>query len=67
MDFLTNLKKKSFKNTIRVANSLDPDQTRCFAGPDMVAIVCKGYQQTTKTATSGKEEYLMIILVYISA
>ena len=29
------LKKKSFRNTIRVSNSLDPDQARRFVGPDL--------------------------------
>ena len=24
-----------FRNTIRVSNSLDPDQARCFVGPDL--------------------------------
>ena len=28
-------KKKSFRNTIRVSNSLDPDQVRRFVGPDL--------------------------------
>ena len=32
---LTFSKQKSFKNTIRVSNSLDPDQTRHFVGPDL--------------------------------
>ena len=27
--------KKSYRNTIRVSNSLDPDQTRHFVGPDL--------------------------------
>ena len=27
--------KNSFRNTIRVANSLDPDQARHFVGPDL--------------------------------
>ena len=27
--------KKSFTNTIRVSNSLDPDQVRHFVGPDL--------------------------------
>ena len=35
--------KKKIRNTIRVLNSLDPDQFQT---------VCKGYQQTTKDATS---------------
>ena len=29
------LKKKYVKNTIRVSNSLDPDQARRFVGPDL--------------------------------
>ena len=28
-------KKKSFRNTIRVSNSLDPNQARHFVGPDL--------------------------------
>ena len=32
---LTFSNKKSFRNTIKVANSLDPDQARCFVGPDL--------------------------------
>ena len=27
--------KKSFRNTFRVSNSLDPDQARCFVKPDL--------------------------------
>ena len=27
--------KNSFRNTIRVSNSVDPDQARHFVGPDM--------------------------------
>ena len=27
--------KNSFKNTIRVSSSLDPDQARHFVGPDL--------------------------------
>ena len=29
------VKKKYFRNTIRVSNSLDPDQARCFGWPDL--------------------------------
>ena len=29
------LSKNSFRNTIRVSNSLDPDQARLFVGPDL--------------------------------
>ena len=37
-DFFHNFvkfKKKSFRNTIRVSNSLDPDQGQQFVGPDL--------------------------------
>ena len=27
--------KNSFRSTIRVSNSLDPDQSWCFVGPDL--------------------------------
>ena len=27
--------KNSFRNIIRVSNSLDPDQAQCFVGPDL--------------------------------
>ena len=40
--------KISFKDTIRVSNSLDPDQTRCFVEPDLGP----NCLQTTKEATS---------------
>ena len=33
--FNINFLENSFKNTIRVSNSLDPDQVRHFVGPDM--------------------------------
>ena len=35
-----------------MSNSLDPNQAPDFVGPDLVQTVCKGYQQTTKVATS---------------
>ena len=39
--------KHSFRNTIRVSNSLDSDQDRYYVGPDL-GQNCKEYQQTTK-------------------
>ena len=39
--------KNSFRNTIRVENSLDPYQARQKLGMIWVQTVCKGYQQTT--------------------
>ena len=44
--------KNSFRFIIRVSNRLDPDQARCFVGPDLGPNYCKGYQQTT---LGGKE------------
>ena len=38
--------KISFRNTIRVANSLDPDQAQHLSGLIWVRTVCKAYQQT---------------------
>ena len=36
-DFFSKLtfSKNSFRDTIRVSNSLDPDQARYFVGPDL--------------------------------
>ena len=52
--------KNSFKNTIRVANILDPDQTCCLAGLILVQTVCKVYQQMVQigkqlTQVPGRE------------
>ena len=33
--FKINFLKNSFRNTIRVSNSLDPDQAQHFVGPDL--------------------------------
>ena len=38
--------KNSFRSTIRVSKSLDPDQARRLSGLIWVQTVCKGYQQT---------------------
>ena len=52
-DFFPNhLFKNSFRNTIKLSNSLDPDQARHLAGLIWVQTVCKRYQQT---ALAGKE------------
>ena len=44
--------KHSIRNTIRVANGLDPGQDRCSVSPDLIlglnCLQTKGYQQTTK-------------------
>ena len=55
VDFYFNFIKKntSFRNTIRVSNSLDPDQSRRFVGPDLGPNGLQSYQQTTNFATSG--------------
>ena len=40
--------KNPFRNTIRVPNSLDPDQARHYVGPDLGPICfAKVHQQTT--------------------
>ena len=36
---------KSFRNTIRLSNGLDPDQYQCSVGPDLSPTVCKGYHR----------------------
>ena len=33
--FKLTISKTSFRNTIRVSNSLDQDQAQCFVGPDL--------------------------------
>ena len=38
----------SLRNTIRVSNNLDPDQTRHFVGSDLASNHCKGYKQTAQ-------------------
>ena len=54
------LKKKSFRKTIRVSNSLDPDQDGRFVGPDLGQTVCKGYQQMKKVPASNKRGNLSV-------
>ena len=46
---------KSFMNTIRVSNSLDPDQDRHCVGPDVCPSCLQSYQQTTKVPLARKE------------
>ena len=41
-----------------MSNGLDPDEERCFVGPDLGLSCCKGYQQTTKDATSKERDIL---------
>ena len=45
--------KNSFRNTIRVSNSLDPDQARHYAGPDLVSNCLQ--KLSADNATRGKE------------
>ena len=56
--------KNSLRNTIRVSNSLNPDQARHFVGHDLGKTVCKGYQQTTKVAAS-KERLIALTYMYL--
>ena len=52
--------KDSFRNTIRVSNSLDPDQDRQNPGPDLET-VCKGHQETIKMATNKKKKMIIFL------
>ena len=53
-----------FFNTIRVSNSLYPDQARHFVAPDLGQNCLQRFQQTTKVAASGKldKNNLLILL-----
>ena len=53
-DFFQNqfFSKNSFRNTIRVSNSLDPDQARHFVGPDLGPTCLQRLSQMTLV---GKE------------
>ena len=55
--FKINLFQNSFRNTIRVSNSLDPDLADILSGLIWIQTVCNGYQQTTLV---GKELILEI-------
>ena len=72
--FFLTFSKKSFQeyhqcvDTISVSNSLNPDQARpiqirpyVLSGLIWVQTVCKGYQQTTKVATSGERINIWLI------
>ena len=45
-------KKKYFKNTIRVSNSLDPDQDRHNVGPDLGPTCLQRLSEMTKVTLS---------------
>ena len=45
-------RKNSFRNTIKVSNSLDPDQARHFVGPDLGPILL---QRLSEDETSRQE------------
>ena len=59
--FKINFFINSFRNTIRVSNSLDPDQELHSVSPDLGQTVCKDYQQTTKIAASN----LLVLILYV--
>ena len=48
--------KKSFRNTIRVSNSLDPDQARHFVELDLGPNCLQRLSGTTKVATGGERD-----------
>ena len=45
-------KKNSFRNTVRVSNSLDPDKNRNFVGPDLDSNCLKRLSADDKVSTS---------------
>ena len=48
------ISKNSFTNTIRVPNSLDPDQVRRFVGPDLGLNCLQRLSADDKIITSGE-------------
>ena len=52
--------RKKLSITIRVSTSLDQDQARCFAGPDLGPNCLQSYQQTTQAG-----EQLLVIFVIL--
>ena len=54
--FYNQFKNKSFKNTIRVSNSLDPAEARSFVGPDLGPNCLQRLSaDNTNTSLVGKE------------
>ena len=58
-DFFSKLtfSKDSFRNTIRMSNSLDSDQDPHSVGPDLGPNCLQRYQQMTKVAEQGKSYF----------
>ena len=52
--------KNSFRNTIRVSNSLDPDQARHFVGPDLVPICLQRLSADNTRSKRQRNELNMI-------
>ena len=63
-DFFSKLtfSKKSFRNIIRVSNSLDPDQAPILSGLTWVQTVNKGYQQATLVGKELKLKNMKVCL-----
>ena len=55
MPYLTLWMLEIFFNTIKVSNSLDPDQARNFIRPDLGPNCLLRFQQMTKSTLVGKE------------
>ena len=53
--FEINFSKNSFKNTIRVSNSLDPEQDPHFVGPDQGPNRLQRLSADYKKGRAGKE------------
>ena len=53
--------KKSFRNTIKVSNGLDPDQDQRFVGPDLHPNCLQSYQHSPP----AKEEFIQSHVSFI--
>ena len=54
-------RKKSFRNIIRVANSLDPDQARHTVGPDLGP----SYLQSLSADDTSRQRILIICMMMV--
>ena len=59
--FKLTFSKKSFRNTIRVSNSLDPDQAWCWTRPDVLSgIVLNRVKALFKTVVDNSLKYFIL-------
>ena len=55
--------KKSFRNTIRVSNSLDPDQDQHNVGPDL-DLNCLQRLSSDKKETAARKELMLLYIIF---